>query len=102
MARIANFKIDAEVSALAPFENYNGTINAFHSGGKYVVWHWNTLILEYNLETEKIDFLSNYSSQTTRTLVGRLLRNLPRQAVLNYIATAPRYEQRSLRRMVRI
>ena len=82
--RIPNYKIDDMVATLSEFENYNGTISGFYEDntGYYTVMHWRTIILEYDTEAGRIEHLaSDYISQTTSTLVGRILRALPKQAV---------------------
>jgi N12 class adenine-specific DNA methylase len=103
--RIANHKIDAEIRALAPFTNYNSTITAeIDARGVYRVVHWRTTILEYDTNASKILYLrADYISQTTSTLVGRILRALPRDAVesfLPYIAT--KHDFTRVRRMLRM
>jgi hypothetical protein len=102
MPRIPNWKIDAEVKALNEFVNYNGTIVAVRSGVEYIVVHWNTTILRYNLETKTISFLlEDYRSQTTSTLVGRLVRGLPRESVMSYITgVGDNSNRQRLRRML--
>jgi len=102
MARIANHKIDQKISNLESFENYNATIHAVRSGERYSIVHWNTVVLDYNIEKQEIVSLATgYISQTTSALIGRILRNLPRSSVLALIASTPsRYDQRRLSRMV--
>jgi hypothetical protein len=102
MPRIPNWKIDAEVKALNEFVNYNGTIVAVRSGADYIVVHWNTTILRYNTETKTISFLlEDYRSQTTSTLVGRLVRGLPRESAMAYILSVRDNNNRQrLRRML--
>jgi hypothetical protein len=104
MPRIPNHKIDEKVSNLESFENYNATIHAVRSGERYTIVHWNTVILEYNTSKQEITNLASEPiSQTTSTLVGRILRSLPRKAVLSFIATLPnRYDQRRLSKMIRL
>jgi len=85
-ARIPNYQIDNRVTGFAPFENYNGTISGRYQGATYVVRHWGTDVLVYNMDTSTIEELAeDYISQTTSHLVARLLRNLPRQAVDAYL-----------------
>jgi hypothetical protein len=103
--RIANFKIDAEIRALRPFTNYNATITAeIDARGVYRIVHWRTTILEFNTNTNQIIHLqAGYISQTTSTLVGRILRALPRDAVesfLPYIVT--KHDFTRVRRMLRM
>ena len=84
--RIPNYQIDNRVTGFAPFENYNGTISGRYQGATYVVRHWGTDVLVYNMDTSTIEELAeDYISQTTSHLVARLLRNLPRQAVDAYL-----------------
>lgn len=103
MAKIANHKIEAHISTLTPFVNYNGTIAADRKDGLYEVWHWATKILTYNINTGEIVYLfpSSYS-QTTSTLVGRIVRNLPRQAVVKWLATNPDVSLYNLKRIARM
>lgn len=105
MARIPNHKIDEMISELKPFENYNATISAsITEHGTYIIWHWNTQVLEYEIENKRITRLeSDYISQTTSTLIGRIVRSLPRSAVISRIAQTPsKYDQRRLTRMLRL
>jgi hypothetical protein len=109
MPRIANYKIDAQISQLNEFENYNGTITAIRfstdNGTIYAITHWSTRILAYNLDTHKIEFLAlGKISQTTSTLVGRILRNLPPVAVLDLLNTPDlsKPEQKRLAKMARL
>jgi hypothetical protein len=84
--RIPNHQIDSMIRELVPFTNYNSTIVARimdkGSWQEYEIFHWNTKILSYKLDTNQIlDLEVRYISQTTSSLVGRILRNLPRSAV---------------------
>ncbi len=114
--RIPNYKIDSLVADLASFHNYNDTIVATRwnkydmetneSRPTYGITHWSTDILELDLDTMTITHLLSWSrSQTTSTLVGRILRNLPRETVHNYLVrlneTSPTDAKR-LARMARI
>lgn len=108
MKRIANYQIDKTVNNLAPFVNYNGTIEGdiliTDEAKTYSVWHWSTKILSFNLETGNIDFFNtDYFSQTTSTLQGRLLRNLPKASVAKFLTIYPMTadNQKRLRRMAR-
>lgn len=86
MPRIPNWKINEQVKELNDFSNYNNTIVGVRSGDKYIVVHWNTTILRFNIETKEIEFLyEKFYSQTTSTLIGRLVRSLPRESVMRYI-----------------
>ena len=103
MSKIANYKIGEKIAKHQAFTNYNGTIVAKHfDNGLYILHHWDTHILSYNTILNKIDYLQvGYISQTTSALVGRILRSLPRQAVLDFIAQLPsKYDQRRLSRML--
>ena len=108
MSRIANHKIPEYVNSLTHFINYNATIQARlgrTAERTYEVWHWNTQILSYNEDTKRIDYLhADYISQTTSTLVGKLLRSLPEEAVNAYLESI-RYERndnyKRLSRMVK-
>lgn len=107
MARIANFKIDEKIRNLESFENYNATIDASLANNHYVILHWNTLILDFNTDTQEIEYLrADFISQTTSTLVGRIVRSLPHSAVLSLIKklgeNGKRDEQRRLIRMARL
>jgi hypothetical protein len=105
MARIANHKIDEKISNLESFENYNATIHAVRSGERYSIVHWNTVILDYNIESSKIATLATgYISQTTSTLVGRIVRALPRSVVFDLLSNPemPTYDKRRILRMLRI
>ena len=103
MAKIANHKIEAHISTLTPFVNYNGTIAADRKDGLYEVWHWATKILTYNINTGEIVYLfpSSYS-QTTSTLVGRIVRSLPRPAVVKWLSTNPDVSFYNLKRIARM
>jgi hypothetical protein len=101
MPKIANWKIETEISALSPFINYNGSIVATSENGIYAISHWNTEVLKYNINTREIMFLFTSSySQTTSTLVGRIVRNLPRQAVVKFIVEKENLSRYDLKRIV--
>lgn len=105
MARIANYEINSHIQKFQPFVNYNGTIIAEMSDtGIYSVVHWRTVILEYNIHTHEIISLADgYISQTTSTLVGRILRSLPSRAVENFLGYySPSPTKRRLVRMLNI
>lgn len=105
MARIANYEIDSHIRKFQPFVNYNGTITATMSdAGIYTIVHWSTPILDYNIHTHEIIFLkTTYISQTTSTLVGRILRGLPVNAVEKFLAYySPSPEKKRLIRMLNI
>jgi hypothetical protein len=87
MARIANHLINGKVEKFEDFVNYNGTINAVRSGNRYSIVHWNTVIFEYDLSAQEVTFLrTDYISQTTSALVGRIIRALPKSAVIDLLA----------------
>ena len=102
--RLPNFKIGSAIADLADFSNYNNTITAQNCpDNKYIMFHWSTLILTYNTATQKIEYLqSGFISQTTSTLVGRIVRSLPRQSVMDYLATPdlPKRERMRIARML--
>jgi hypothetical protein len=109
MPRIANHQIDAQVRELNEFVNYNGTISADRwnsdRGTIYGVVHWNTRILDFNIDTKTIEmFRVQTISQTTSTLVGRLLRNLPTQSVMDFLNSPDlsNAEKKRLHRMARL
>lgn len=99
---VPNHKIDDLVSGLEPFTNYNGTITAWHdSSGEYVVKHWNTEIIRYDTNNRQIAKMAyGFISQTTSTLIGRLLRNLPQDAVDAYIRKINPDDRKRLSRML--
>lgn len=75
---IPNYKIDGKLKNFESFENYNRTITAVRDGSRYSIVHWNTTILEYDVDKSEILFIRTYKiSQTTSTLVGRIIRALP-------------------------
>jgi hypothetical protein len=103
MAKIANHKIEKHISTLTPFVNYNGTIIAGRNETTYSVYHWSTEILNYNINTGEIVYLMpNSISQTTSTLVGRIVRSLPRQAVVNWLTTNSDVSLYNLKRIARL
>ena len=103
MAKIANHKIEAHISTLTPFVNYNNTIVAGRNETTYSVYHWSTEILNYNINTGEIVYLMPVVvSQTTSTLVGRIVRNLPRQAVVKWLSTNPDVSLYNLKRIARM
>lgn len=105
MKRIANFKIDAEIRRFQPFVNYNASIVAEMSNeGIYTIVHWRTTILEYNIHTHEIKFLADWQiSQTTSTLVGKILRALPATSVERFLAYySPSPNKKRLIRMLHI
>lgn len=104
MKRLPNYKIGAEISALNTFTNYNNTISAHRDGNNYMITHWNTVILDYNTDTnEIISIQDKFISQTTSTLVGRILRALPPASVQRYLSyMSPSKDKRRLVGMLHI
>jgi hypothetical protein len=98
MKRLPNHKISAEISKLNTFRNYNDTIQGIRDGNNYRITHWNTVILDYNTDTNEIISLQDsYISQTTSTLVGRILRALPTLSVECYLGyISPSKDKRRL------
>lgn len=86
MTRIANYKIDSKLVGQEEFVNYNATISAHRTGDLYVVWHWNTKVFEYDYQNKKVVFIAlGFISQTTSTLIGRILRSLPKDVVMKLV-----------------
>lgn len=88
--RVPNYKLEPLMRSLSEFTNYNNTISAQITAdtNKYVVFHWATKVLEYDINTETIDYLHTpFVSQTTSSLIGKLLRSLPKQSVMDFIPT---------------
>ena len=103
MARIANHKINNEIRELKEFQNYNATIVAYKIGNSYVIQHWATKILEYDLSSRKIVFLLDYHySQTTSTLVGRIVRSLPFSSVSDFIGELSQHNKKASKRLARM
>lgn len=103
--RIPNHKINPMIRGLLPFVNYNATITAdIDERGIYRINHWRTTILEYDTSTNRILRLrTDYISQTTSTLVGRILRSLPAYTVENYFPQiVTKDEMKRVRRMLGI
>jgi hypothetical protein len=97
---IPNYKIDEKLKNFESFENYNRSITAVREGSLYSVTHWDTVILNYDVDKSEILFFrSYYISQTTSTLVGRLIRAFP-QATFDRLLERQRQQDRPrLRRM---
>jgi len=104
MPKLPNYKINNEIRSFNDFENYNGTICGRRQGNSYVMFHWSTKVLEYDLSRNEIVFLyEEHFSQTTSSLVGRIVRSLPRNAVMAFIDRLDsKPKQRRLARMVGI
>jgi len=102
--RVPNYKLSPLLSSFSDFTNYNATIyaNTNKADNKYVVWHWNTKVLEYDLTNNKIDFLlTSYRSQTTSALVGKILRALPNEVVRAFVPLiASDYDRKRISRML--
>ena len=106
MKRIPNYQIDNKLAYLDEFTNYNDTIEGRRFGDTYTVRHWSTTILTYDIASHDITQLAwPFISQTTSTLIGRILRNVPREAVTKFFAyhdehgTLPAEDRRRLARM---
>ena len=103
MAKIANHKINNEIRELKEFQNYNGTINAYKVDNSYKIIHWSTKILEYDLSSNKIVYLLDYHySQTTSTLVGRIVRSLPFSSVNSFISELAQTNKKASKRLARM
>lgn len=104
MAKVANYKIAELIKTQTPFVNYNETIIAtLKDDGVYEIIHWETKVLNYNTNTGEIEYLLPKSvSTTTGILVGRIVRSLPRQAVLNYLNQSPELSAYNRRRIFRM
>lgn len=109
MTKIPNYKIENHISQLAPFVNYNSSIVAtieknIVGENIYAIWHWRTLILRYSITNETILLLdTSYHSQTTSTLVGRIVRSLPKSPVMKHLVSLDdKAIQRKLARMLRL
>jgi hypothetical protein len=104
VARIPNYKIEEKLKNFESFENYNRSITAVRDGSRYSIVHWNTPILEYDVDKSEIVMLrSYYISQTTSTLVGRILRSLPPEVVLEMSRKfSERREQYRILKMARL
>jgi hypothetical protein len=108
MTKIANYEIENHISKLADFVNYNSSIIATTQNLAdeqiYTIVHWNTLILRYSITTDTIYQLdTTYHSQTTSTLVGRIVRSLPNSAVMrHFFSLDSKSTKRKLARMLRL
>lgn len=86
IVRLANYKLNTEISSFREFENYNLSILGRRSGNLYTITHWGTKVLEYDLNKNEIVYLyETHYSQTTSALVGRVIRSLPKSAVAVFI-----------------
>lgn len=104
MARIANYEIDSKLEKFESFVNYNNTIVGTRWGSRYTVVHWNTVILDYDVDKREIDTIAlGYISQTTSTLLGRVIRALPQEVVEDLLKQIPhRSAQRRILSMARM
>ena len=108
MTKIANYEIENHISKLDDFVNYNSSIIAttqiLPDEKIYTIIHWNTLILRYSITTDTIYQLdTTYHSQTTSTLVGRIVRSLPKSAVMrHFFSLDSKSTKRKLARMLRL
>jgi hypothetical protein len=77
---IPNYKIDEKLKTFESFENYNRSITAVRNGSLYSITHWDTVILNYDVDNSEILFFRSYFiSNTTSKLVGRLIRAFPQE-----------------------
>ena len=90
LKRLPNYKLQSAISELADFSNYNNSIVGENvPDNLYTIFHWGTLVLTYNTASAKIEYLhKGFFSQTTSTLVGRIVRSLPRSAVVAYLSNS--------------
>ena len=108
MTKIANYEIENRISQLQDFVNYNSSIIAttqiLPDEKIYTIIHWNTLILRYSITSDTIYQLdTTYHSQTTSTLVGRIVRSLPNSAVMrHFFSLDSKPTKRKLARMLRL
>jgi hypothetical protein len=105
MPKVANYEIAELIKTQTPFVNYNATIIAtLNADGIYEIVHWETKVLAYNTNTGEIVYLlPNSVSTTTSILVGRIVRSLPRKAVLDYLNNSPeltRYNSKRIYKML--
>ena len=76
--RVANHSLGSLISGAMDFTNYNQTIvgERNENTNTYTITHWATRIFEMDLDTREIKlFRLDRISQTTSTLVGRILRS---------------------------
>jgi hypothetical protein len=85
--KIANYKINSKLVEQEEFVNYNSSIVAQRTAeGTYQVFHWGTKIFEYDYSNKRVLFLRfDYISQTTSTLIGRIIRSLPEEIVMGLV-----------------
>lgn len=100
--RVPNYKLGQLLSVPAPFENYNRSIIGQQTDSLFMVFHWETPILSYDLDTRQIlKFDFGYYSQTTSTLQGKIIRSLFTREQIEDLLTRYRKENdtRSYRRL---
>ena len=99
---IPNHAIADKIADLEPFINYNGTITATREeSGQYVIQHWATEILRYDMNNRTIKSMAHgFISQTTSSLVGRIVRNLPDTAVDSYLAQIDSWDRKRIAKML--
>ena len=99
---IPNHAIANKIAGLEPFVNYNGTITATREeSGQYVIQHWSTEILRYDMNNRTIKSMAHgFISQTTSSLVGRIVRNLPDTAVDSYLAQIDSWDRKRIAKML--
>ena len=85
--RIPNYEIDRYLPDCQNFTNYNSTIVGQRVGDSlYEVWHWNTKVFTYDYARKEIKFIDlRHISQTTSTLIGRIIRSLPDEVVIEQL-----------------
>ena len=101
MAKVANYEIAKLIKNQTSFVNYNSSIVAtLNADGIYEIVHWQTKVLAYNTNTGEIVYLyPSVRSQTTSTLIGRIVRSLPLQSVLDYLSKSPEMTPKNSKRI---
>ena len=98
--RIPNYEIDRYLPDCQNFTNYNNTIVGQRVGDSlYEVWHWNTKVFTYDYVLKEIKFIDlRHISQTTSTLIGRIIRSLPDEVVIEQLLKLT-YDSKERRRI---
>jgi hypothetical protein len=97
---IPNYKIDEKLENFESFENYNRSITAVRNGSLYSITHWDTVILNYDVDKSEILFFRSYFiSNTTSKLVGRLIRAFPQATFDRLLETQRQQDRPRLMRM---
>lgn len=82
--RVPNHKLENYFARYEDIENYNGTIRGFNGlNGDYTVRHWSTDIAV--IAPDYFAAYPHYISQTTASLLGRVMRSQPRGNVIAWI-----------------